>query len=670
MSDVFVPGLRSRFNSDRLVDDLMRVERIPRDRSERNVEGLQSQRTYWQELGQRITALRDSARFLYSFQNPFSDRIANSSDPSVLTATTTREAEEQEHSFTVRQIARADRFLSQPLDNNFRVDEGTYTFSVGQNTVSFQFRGGSLREFTDVLNRRGRDVISANLVAVEAGRRSLLIESRLTGEENRLVFSDDAETLGINIGIIGEIKGYSPVSIKGDVLKVAAGDTAFISFNADTQASRNLVLQFEVATEVTGGNAPPASPPSPPQIAVADSTDESDESNGIDGLEDSEDSSEISSAVTPAWTPLEPETVARQDNMQVVFLNFADGTSRALPPVRDSEDFLPYQFRLFDIAGDRTIASIEIVNQNSHRNVAIQNIRVVNPDVIAGSMGALRPVSEAQDAIIDMEGIEIRRSSNAIADLVPGLTLNARAPSDRPVRLSVEPDREGIKDGIIAMVANYNRLMAEINVLTRNDDRVIQELSYLSREDQDALRSRLGVFAGDSILNQFRNSMQRAISSPHLVSREHEFGLLAQIGIGTDARRSGGAALDPSRLRGYLEIDERVLDTAIENNLTTVQRIFGFDTTGDFVVNSGVAFTLETLGRPFTEVGGIIALKTGTIDSRISQETRRMDTLDRQLASREAALRIQFSQMEESFSRMERMSNSLDQFSQQNSNRR
>ena len=80
MSDIYVPGIRSRFNTDKLIEDLMAVERIPRDRSEKQIETYQAEKGFWQELGRRISSLRDSSRFLFSFQNPFAERSAVSSD--------------------------------------------------------------------------------------------------------------------------------------------------------------------------------------------------------------------------------------------------------------------------------------------------------------------------------------------------------------------------------------------------------------------------------------------------------------------------------------------------------------------------------------------------------------------------------------------------------------
>ena len=45
MSDIFVPGLRSRFNSEQVIEDLMRIERVPRERAERTIERNQTEQT-------------------------------------------------------------------------------------------------------------------------------------------------------------------------------------------------------------------------------------------------------------------------------------------------------------------------------------------------------------------------------------------------------------------------------------------------------------------------------------------------------------------------------------------------------------------------------------------------------------------------------------------------
>jgi flagellar capping protein FliD len=480
MSDVYLPGVKSRFNSEKIIEDLMKIERLPKDKVEKNIESLETSKGWWQSLGRRITSLRESARMLYSFQNPFNERTALSSNEKVITAAATREADEQEFQFTVKQLAQGDRFLSSPLDDKMRIEAGTYTFALGEAETSINFKGGTLREFADVLNRQGRGKISASFMTVQPGTRSLLLESKITGAENRLTFSGDA-------------------------------------------------LSLE---------------------------------------------------------------------------------------------------ELF------------------------------------------KPISSAQDAIIEMAGIEMTRPSNVINDIIPGVTVTARGVSNGPETIEVRPDREGVKDSIISLVGNYNRLMAELNVLTRADDRLIDELTYLDKDEIDEMRQRLGAFSGDTSLTQFRSNLLRAVSSPYSTDDDYDISLLAQIGISTNTRNSGGAAYNPSRLRGYLEIDEKVLDEAIERNLPAIRQLFASSTTGDILADTGVAVNLDTLAKPFVEMGGIISLKTGTIDSKISQDKRRIDTMERQLAQKEADLKIQYSRMESAYDRMEKMSSSLDGFNQRNNNNR
>jgi flagellar hook-associated protein 2 len=285
MSDVYIPGIRSRFDTDRLIEGLMSVERLPRERTERNIGQLETQKGYWQEIGRRISFLREGARTLYSFQNPFTERIARSADDQVITASATREAAEGEYHFTVKQTAQADRFLSRPLEDSFRIEPGTYSFSVGNDEISFEFRGGTLREFSDLINRRGQGRLGASLIAVERGARALLIESKVTGAQNRLGFSGDSEGLAYSIGMaermndsrreiplsentLNYISGRQYVEL-GDSLSVYAGGAVSVPVSPGAQARAPWVIQFETRTTLLPEEAwteppPPPGPDIPP----------------------------------------------------------------------------------------------------------------------------------------------------------------------------------------------------------------------------------------------------------------------------------------------------------------------------------------------------------------------------------------------------------------------
>ncbi|MCL2759465.1 MAG: flagellar filament capping protein FliD [Treponema sp.] len=673
MSDIYVPGVRSRFNSDQIIEDLMKLERIPRDRAQNNIDTLRLQKSYWQEVGRRINSLRDSARHLYSFQNPFNERIGSSSNDSVITAFATREASEQSFSFTVKQTAAADRFLSQPLDDKTRVEAGIYTFSVGNDEISINYRGGTLRNFVDTINNRGRDKISASLINVRSGTISLLIESKLTGAENRLGFSGDAATLAIQFGmversndtlknidisdstvqksVVNGSANNANVTVNDGVVKVAPLSAASVPIGITIGSESPLVLRLETQTRVETGdvfNVP--QPPPGPNVPSSSVT-----YGGIT-IEN-----QPSNAPLPEFTP--PPPPVRQDDMAVLNLVFSDGSTAKLPAISDSNSFTARQYNLSDVARGKTIVSLNVENTNTHREVSIGKVEILDPTSTSG-FKPLNAVSTARDAIITMEGIEIIRTTNNIDDLIPGVTLNVRGISDKPVDLRITANADAVKEAIISFVGNYNRVMAEINVLTRRDDRIIDELTYLTKDESDAMRERLGIFSGDSTLNTFRTNLQRAGTAPYPTSLERDLALLAQIGISSNATRASG--YDPARLRGYLEIDEKVLDAALESKIPAIKELFASDTTGSLIADTGVAFNVDSLVRPFVEIGGIISLKTSTIDSRINQDERRIVNLDRQLAAKEQDLRIQYARMEAAFSRMEQMSNSLDNFSQQN----
>ena len=80
MSDITIPGVTSKYDTKKLIEDLMKVERIPKDRAEEQLKALQLQKTAWLDVNRSISRARESSRALFSFQNPFNERIAKFAD--------------------------------------------------------------------------------------------------------------------------------------------------------------------------------------------------------------------------------------------------------------------------------------------------------------------------------------------------------------------------------------------------------------------------------------------------------------------------------------------------------------------------------------------------------------------------------------------------------------
>ncbi|MDR2795985.1 MAG: hypothetical protein LBB47_04655, partial [Spirochaetaceae bacterium] len=427
MPDISIPGVKSRFDTEKIVEGLMQVERLPKQRIERTNETLAAQKTNWQNLSLRITRLREDSRLLYSYQNPFNDRSALSSNEAALGAAASREASAQQHEFIVKQTAAADRFLSKPLDGSFQVPEGQYSFSAGGKSVSFEFSGGGLQEFVDTVNRRGQGSIKAGLVAVQKGNKSLLLESLVTGAENRLSFSGDALKLALQTGIVGQnaaepkitnikaiaARGSSPVneSVSGDGMQAPPMSSVNISLG-DVVPARTLILRFETSitaadvlptsasSDGSGGSGAPdggvpdpaaAFPPQPViPSAQADGSDavvdgkyviqrqrtESGPASGASGASDAlaSDAPDGLPTDTPSAQAAEssgqPVIAARVDNLSVLSLEFSDGTSVGLPPIKDTSSFSQNQYQLYPLAEGRTVTGININNDNTHRSVS------------------------------------------------------------------------------------------------------------------------------------------------------------------------------------------------------------------------------------------------------------------------------------------------------------
>ena len=220
MSDFSIPGTGTdKYGTAKLIDGLMKVARVPRDRAEKDLKSLQDQRSVWLDFGQRMTTLRDSADTLYSYRNPFNDRIAKSSDESILTATATREALAQTRSIVVKKVAEADRFLSSEMPKDYRVSAGNYGFTVGGKSVDLNFQGGRLQEFADALTRKAQGLLRAEVIVVTPGTQSIVIESLKTGAANRLGFANDAVQFGLDTGLIAKIhtslQNFDPTSPQG-----------------------------------------------------------------------------------------------------------------------------------------------------------------------------------------------------------------------------------------------------------------------------------------------------------------------------------------------------------------------------------------------------------------------------------------------------------------------
>jgi flagellar hook-associated protein 2 len=671
MSDITIPGVTSRVDTQKIIDALMEVERQPLKRMQADADLLAKRKTAWQDFNRSLTTLREGARGLYGFENPFNDRIVDSSDAKAITATATRQAIDEKLAVAVKRIATADRFLSRSLGRDFAVDAGEYVFSVGGKEIKLAYSGGSLKDFAEALTRKGGEHLRASVVNDTKDTQVLLVESRKTGAENRLVFSGAAADLGVKAGMLERRLAASreiPLSERGvaawaktldpsqykltdGVLTLEPGAEMKIPVQPSVTLDERMVLELSVKVEVLSEEQLAAGPPTGPRVPETGSI----EFGGV-RIE-----SGRSQAPLPEWqAPKQPEKVS---DPQVLFLE-TGGKLVALPGLADSGEFQKITIEVGKLAG--SIDSLDLRNRNTHRRVSISDVALV--DVTQrGEFVPVNAVSEASDAVLSLDGVEVSRPSNVIDDVVPGVTMTLKASSKDPVDLTVHRNTESIKNTVLSLVGAYNRIITDVDVLTRKDAAVIDQAGYLTDEEKKKAGERLGLLTGETMLANLKSSMQQIMMNAYPTARSRELSLLAQIGVATDLRRPG-SGLDKTRLRGYLEVDEVKLEAAIASWPDAIRELFGNDTDGDLVVNAGAAYSLDALLRPYVQTGGILSNRVAGTDTLIARSTREISDYEKRLTAKEAELKRKYGLMEGALSEMEKNSQTLKNFTNSTTN--
>jgi flagellar hook-associated protein 2 len=196
----------------------------------------------------------------------------------------------------------------------------------------------------------------------------------------------------------------------------------------------------------------------------------------------------------------------------------------------------------------------------------------------------------------------------------------------------------------------------------------VNEIDYFTDEEREKALEELGTFRADITLMQLKNRLQRITSSPYETSLERELSMLSQIGISTNASVGGGGSVNVSKLRGYLEINEEVLDKSLQTNSRAIKELFGQDTDGDLVIDSGAGYELDRFLNPYIQTGGIFSTKIRMLDNGISDTNDEIEDYKEYLADYESDLKRKYGSMEGMLNQLESNSSSLDTFNQQNNN--
>lgn len=669
----------------------MKVERIPLTREQDTLESYKTQQSAWRDVNQKMSSLRDSVKTLYSYDNPFNNKLASSTDEFAITADAGRDAAFDSFKIDVITPATCDRFLSKEIAKGEEVPEGTYTFKTGDKTISYKWRGGKIEDFITSLNKRGSGTIKASLIGVNKGQKALLIESLKTGAENRLVFEDAALSYALDKEMVRK------TASKSTTFGTRASDLASPSADSISQAEQEGMPELSASNVKATKTGLLVGPRGGGEIKIPAAV-ASNENSRVEFTIKARKTSDITTAInqgldapdipgagsvtfggvtvenkaseTGIPAPEKPkEELQEIRSNSVLYAVLEDGTESEIevPAAAWEFDAKTGQGQEVRIGVDARkfpgIKALSIKNRNTGVELEVSAMTAFDAKKDLG-YEAVHAISEAGDAVIKYEGITITRPQNDIDDVVPGVTLHVAEKTERTATISIKPDTESAKDALIQFVGKYNQTVAEMNILSQNKPEIIQELDYLTSDEKESYQKKLGLFFNDFSLSSAKGSMQRIISAQYKFSENAEITMLNQIGISTNATNYSG--YNPGKMRGYLEIDEKKLDENLKNNLEDIKKIFGYDSDGDLIVDSGIGYLIDKQLTSYVQTGGILANKDSVLNRQIDSTQKKIAKLERQLDDKEAELRAKYGQMEGALNSLEKQQEGITNFTKQN----
>lgn len=151
----------------------------------------------------------------------------------------------------------------------------------------------------------------------------------------------------------------------------------------------------------------------------------------------------------------------------------------------------------------------------------------------------------ASDAQLKVDGVTYTRSSNAINDVVAGVTFNLKNTTSTQESVDLSRDTTAIKEKLSALVTSYNDAMTMLGVVS---------------DPKSTVETYGATLVGDSTVRMVKQQLRSLIVNPSSTPGTN-VGSLWQVGISIDAA-------------GVMTLDETKLDTALASNFDDVVKTF------------------------------------------------------------------------------------------------
>jgi len=263
---------------------------------------------------------------------------------------------------------------------------------------------------------------------------------------------------------------------------------------------------------------------------------------------------------------------------------------------------------------------LDLVDSSAAADGVLKQLGILTQDQATGQWVA-NVIQHEQNAVIEVNGIEVTRPSNVIDDVVDGITFTIH---DRG------SDEE--RTAVIEVAKDANDAVAKIKEVV---DQINSALEFMaSRLEKGA------VLQGDATLIRLQSALRLE--------------LMERVDTGTPYSTLSAIGLRFSR-EGRLEVDETKLREALEADAQAVYKLFAADTkSGDAA--DGIARRLRDLIRSYTQTGGVIASRREMFERQIKDIDASIERMEERLSRQEERLYRQFRAMEQALSALQTQS--------------
>lgn len=167
-----------------------------------------------------------------------------------------------------------------------------------------------------------------------------------------------------------------------------------------------------------------------------------------------------------------------------------------------------------DETGEANAVNISVSEDGAAPGLSRFAFDTADPDNVDG----MRQTIAASDAVMEINGVEIRRATNTIENVVDGLTFNITGEGKSTVK--VEQDTAAVAERVQAFVDKFNELQG-----------TIRELSSFDSETGQG-----SILTGDSTVRNIQNQLKRVLTDIIPGLENASVRSLADVGISTDFR--------------------------------------------------------------------------------------------------------------------------------------